>query len=268
MLAVSYLSPNLLWLYRSIGDALGRHLGCSVNVVQGAFDPLSDPDLASDRWDLLFICGLPLARYGRRAPHQLSPLVAPVMGEARYGGQPVYFSDVVVRADSALCSWDDLAQSVFCYNDRGSHSGYSRMGYELSQRRLDWGFFGQWVVSGGHLRSLHYLLTHQADCAAIDSIVLDQAVRDEPALRHTLRTVTSLGPSPMPPVAVSRRLGQDCITALQQVLLQPDIMLQQQLAQAHILKFAAVHQATYGAVLAMYEQSQGIERSDFVERPC
>jgi hypothetical protein len=33
MLSVSYLSPNLLWLYRSIGDYLGHHLGCSVNIV-------------------------------------------------------------------------------------------------------------------------------------------------------------------------------------------------------------------------------------------
>ncbi|MFQ4136737.1 phosphate/phosphite/phosphonate ABC transporter substrate-binding protein [Nodosilinea sp. PGN35] len=258
MLAVSYLSPNLLWLYQSLGDSLGQRLGCSVAVVQGEFDPLDDPDLAGDRWDLLFICGLPLMRYGQSVPHQLRPLVAPVMDGARYGGQPVYLSDVVVRADSDLHTWDDLAQSVFCYNDRGSHSGYSRMGYELSQRGLDWGFFRQRVESGGHLRSLHHILMGQADCGAIDSTVLDQALRTDPALGQKLRIVTSLGPSPMPPIAVSQRLGQDVIFALQQALLQPDAALQKQLAQAGMLRFAAVDWASYGSVLAMYGESEGV----------
>ncbi|WP_035984472.1 phosphate/phosphite/phosphonate ABC transporter substrate-binding protein [Leptolyngbya sp. KIOST-1] len=258
MLAVSYLSPNLLWLYRAIGDYLGQHLGCSVEVIQGEHDPLEDPALAGDRWDLLFICGLPLMRYGQSAPHQLRPLVAPVMAGVRYGGQPVYFSDVVVRADSALYTWDDLAQTVFSYNDRGSHSGYSRMGYELSQRGQNWGFFRQRVESGGHVRSLQHILTGQADCAAIDSTVLDQALRNDPALGQKLRIITSLGPSPMPPIAVSQRLGQDVISTLQQALLQPDAALQQQLAQAGILRFAAVDWATYGPVLAMYGESEGV----------
>ena len=266
MLSVSYLSPNLLWLYRSIGDYLGHHLGCSVNIVQGEFDPLDDPDLAGDRWDLLFICGLPLMRYGQRMPHQLRPLVAPVMGAARYGGRPVYFSDVVVRADSALYTWNDLAQTVFCYNDRGSHSGYSRVGYELSQRGLNWGFFGQTVASGGHLRSLHAILSGEADCAAIDSTVLDQALRDDPTLGQKLRIITSLGPSPMPPIAVSQRLGQDLIRTLQQALHQPDAALQQQLTQAGISHFVAVDHATYEPVLAMDEESEGVGGGEFLVR--
>jgi phosphonate transport system substrate-binding protein len=258
MRAVSYLSPNLLWLYRAVGNSLGRHLGRSVEVVQGKFDPLDDPDLAGDRWDLLFICGLPLMRYGQREPHQLRPLVAPVMSAARYGGQPGYFSDVVVRADSDRHSWEDLAQSVFCYNERGSHSGYSRVGYELSQRGLDWGFFGQQVESGGHVRSLHAILTGEADCAAIDSTVIDQALRDDPTLGQKLRIITSLGPSPMPPIAISQRLGQDLMHTLQQALLQPDATLQQHLTQAGISHFVAVDHATYEPVLAMYEESEAV----------
>ncbi|PSR15611.1 phosphate ABC transporter substrate-binding protein [filamentous cyanobacterium CCP3] len=257
MLAVSYLSPNLLWLYQAVGDYLSR-LGYTVDVVQGEVDPLDDPDLAGDRWDLFFICGLPLMRYGQRVPHQLRPLVAPVMSAARYGGQPVYFSDVVVRADSALHTWDDLAQTVFCYNDRGSHSGYSRVGYELAQRGLDWGFFGSIVESGGHLRSLHTILTGGADCAAIDSTVLDQALRDDPTLGQKLRIVASLGPSPMPPIAISQRLGQDVTKALQQALLQPDATLQQHLVQAGILHFVSVDQAAYRPVLAMYQESKEV----------
>lgn len=258
MLSVSYLSPNLLWLYQAVGHSLSRQLGCSVNVVQGEIDPLDDPNLAGDRWDLLFICGLPLMRYGQRMPHQLRPLVAPVMSAARYGGQPRYFSDVVVRANSDRHSWEDLAQAVFCYNDRGSHSGYSRMGYELHQRGLDWEFFEHMVESGGHVRSLQAILTGQADCAAIDSTVFDQVLRDDPPLGQKLRIITSLGPSPMPPMAVSQRLGQDLTTTLQQALLQPDATLQQHLTQAGISHFAVVNRATYEPILAMFRESEGV----------
>lgn len=258
MRGVSYLSPNLLWLYRAVGDYLGRRLGCSVDVVQGADDPLTDPELVGDRWDLLFLCGLPLMRYAQRVPHQLRPLVAPVMEQARYGGQPVYFSDVVVRSDRPLRTWDDLAQTVFCYNDRGSHSGYSRVGYELHQRALDWGFFRQKLESGSHLRSLDAILTGQADCAALDSTVLDHALRADPILSQKIRIVISLGPSPMPPIAIAQRLGQDMVQTWQAALLQPDATLQQQLAQAGIQRFAAVDYGTYEPVLAMYEGSKGV----------
>lgn len=45
MRGASYLSPNLLWLYRAVGEHLDRRLGSSVDVVQGACAPLTDPDL-------------------------------------------------------------------------------------------------------------------------------------------------------------------------------------------------------------------------------
>jgi phosphonate transport system substrate-binding protein len=152
----------------------------------------------------------------------------------------------------------NLAQTVFCYNDRGSHSGYSRVGYELAQRGLNWGIFGKTVESGGHGRSLHTILTGEADCAAIDSTVLDQAVCEDPTLNQKLRIVTSLGPSPMPPIVVSQRLGQARVQTLQEALLQPDALLQRQLTQAGILHFAAVDYGTYGPVLAMYGESEGV----------
>jgi phosphonate transport system substrate-binding protein len=264
MRGISYLSPNLLWLYRSIGDYLGRRLGYAIDVVQGEFDPLDDPDLAGDRWDLLFICGLPLMRYGQKVHHQIQPLVAPVMQHSRYGGRPVYFSDVVVRADSALYTWNDLAQTVFCYNDRGSHSGYSRVGYELSQRGLDWSFFRQRGASGGHGRSLHHILTGQTDCAAIDSTVLDQALREDPILSAKLRIVISLGPSPMPPIAVSQQLGQALIQQLRQALLSPDATLQRHMTQADIQHFAAVDHATYEPILTMYQLARKLRSTSRV----
>ena len=50
---------------------------------------------ARDDLGLAMMCGLPFAR---REPKPVL-IAAPIPSPARYGGQPVYFSDIVVRAD-------------------------------------------------------------------------------------------------------------------------------------------------------------------------
>lgn len=252
MRIVSYLAPNLFWFYQAVGKALERCLKIDIEITQGVWDPLDDPDLKGDRWDILFICGLPLMRFGQTTPHQLKPLVAPVMQAARYGDRPVYFADVIVRSDSPLQTWEDLAQSVFCYNDLGSNSGHNLMRYELLKQGKIEGFFRQAIPSGSHGRSLHWVLTGLADCAAIDSTVLDQAIHDEPDFAERLRVITSLGPSPMPPIAVSQRLGEELIQTIQNALLQPDPILQKCMEQARIQRFASVNSCVYESILNMY----------------
>jgi len=249
---VSYLAPNLFWFYQAVAKALERCLEIDMEIVQGALDPLDDPDLRGDRWDILFICGLPLMRFGQAAPHQINPLVAPVMQAERYGDRPVYFADVIVRADSPLHTWEDLAQSVFCYNDLGSNSGYNLVCYELLKRGKGRNFFRQTISSGAHERSLQWILTDFADCAAIDSTVLDQAIRDEPNLGEKLRIILSLGPSPIPPIAVSQRLGGELVHSIQNTLLQPDSILKKHMKQAGIQHFMPVNSSVYKPILDMY----------------
>ncbi|MEP0889408.1 MULTISPECIES: PhnD/SsuA/transferrin family substrate-binding protein [unclassified Leptolyngbya] len=259
MRLVSYLAPNLFWFYKAVSDALQRSLRVDVHIAQGEFDPLDDPDLESDRYDLLFICGLPLMRFGQTAPHQLKPLVAPVMQAERYENNPIYFSDVVVRADCALHTWEDLAGTTFCYNDLGSNSGYNLMRYELLKQGQVQGFFRQVIQSGSHGRSLQWIVEGKADCAAIDSTVLEQAIQDKPELAKQLRVITSLGPSPMPPIAVSQRLGEQVIQAIQTVLLEPDVILREQIEQAKIQRFVPVDSNFYKPILEIYTTAHEME---------
>lgn len=251
MRIVSYLAPNLFWLYEAIGAYLGRSLDIEVQTVQAEFDPLADPQLAQDQWDALFICGLPLMRLEQVVPHRLRPLVAPVMQAERYGDRPLYFADVVVRASSSLYHWNDLTQTVFCYNDAGSHSGYNLMRHHLLKQERGQPFFRQVVQSGAHLESLRWILAGKADCAAIDSTVLEQALQDHPDWADQIRIVTSLGPSPMPPLAVSQRLGE-LHQAIQQALLQPDSTLQHNMTRARIRRFAPVEAANYQPIFQLH----------------
>ena len=55
--------------------------------------------IAAGRIDIGWICGQPYVDL-LAAGAPISLLAAPVTAGARYGGRPVYFSDVIVRRDS------------------------------------------------------------------------------------------------------------------------------------------------------------------------
>jgi len=203
-----------------------------------------------------WICGYPYARLvDERAPIEL--LAAPVMAGERYGGQPVYFSDVVVRGDSPFRRFADLRGASWAYNEPGSQSGYHVTRYYLAlneennartQRRKDadetalassrpgvfalnspqqegdspaefGGFFGRVVASGAHLRSLQMVLAGDVDASAIDSTVLEWELARDPALAGRIRLIETLGPSPIPPLVVSTRLPPDLRDDLRRLLL-------------------------------------------------
>lgn len=84
-----------------------------MRLIQGHVDPLADPFLLSDEVDLAFICGLPFFKYHQIAPDKLKPLVAPVMQSSRYQNQSIYFSDVIINANSATMNFADLCGKVF-----------------------------------------------------------------------------------------------------------------------------------------------------------
>jgi len=65
-------------------------------------DPIASID--SEKLQCAFLCGLP---YTQRR-HHLTLLAAPVLADSRYKDSAVYFSDVIVRADSPYKVLADL----------------------------------------------------------------------------------------------------------------------------------------------------------------
>ena len=94
--------------------------------------PEDDP-FRDGRADLAFVCGpsYPLLR-AAGSPVALLP-AAPVFEDPRAGGRPVYFSDVVVRRESPVSRFEELAGLVWAYNDRLSRSGWQNMEARLSE---------------------------------------------------------------------------------------------------------------------------------------
>ena len=125
---------------------------------------------------------------------------------ARYGGRPVYFSDVVVRRDSPCRSFADLRGRSWAYNEPRSQSGYGITRFVLARDGHARGFFGRVVDAGWHERAVRLVAAGACDGSAIDSHLLALVLRDEPDLAAELRVIEALGPSTIQPVVVSRRL--------------------------------------------------------------
>jgi len=262
---VSYLAPNMFGFYEAVGAYLSRLLGVETQLVQSQYDPLEDPMMLEDQLDIAFICGLPFARHQRVVSTQLQALVAPVMQASRYQNRPVYFSDIIVNAESNLLCFDDLVGKTLCYNDPDSNSGYNLLCQRLIQAGYPSSFFGKIIQSGSHQRSIRLVVDGLADCSAIDSTVLEQELRDLPELSHRLRVIESIGPCPMPPVVAAQRLGSAFIDSLQSALCHPDTELQSAMERSLIQRYVAVQSEDYTAIANMYDAAiqAGYEIKDY-----
>jgi len=190
MISKTYLSPVQNRFFQATWDWLASHSDLDLDP-----EAISGP---TDGPDVLFMCGLPTGRQIDR----FEPLVAAVMAQERYGGRPIYFSDLVVRPGTApppKQSWR------IAYNDQGSFSGWVAPRWGLTALGLEPAAM-TWVVSGSHLNSLEAVKTGAADAAGIDSMVLD-LVSGDSAPAAGLVTIESFGPWPAPPISTS--VGMD-----------------------------------------------------------
>lgn len=181
-------------LAESLSDALAR----PVTVVNDLDWPTRYAQIGQGAIQLAWICGWPYVNL-----FQPTNVVMPIAGACFrgdcYAGQPVYFSVVVVRADSHVGQMTDLRGSRFAINEPGSLSGYHVMRGYLAEQAWGSGFFGHIHVSGGHVASLQQLLTGEVDAAAIDSTVYTWWRRTQPQDAPRVRVLETLGPHPVPP---------------------------------------------------------------------
>ncbi|MCI0455411.1 MAG: PhnD/SsuA/transferrin family substrate-binding protein [Gemmataceae bacterium] len=256
----TFLAPNMLPVYRFIAHRVGEQLDCRTELVVGSdYDQLS----AETDIDLAFVCGLPYVELARRPGAALKPLAAPVLAGERYGGRPVYFSDVIVHRDSPHRSFAELRGCSWSYNEPQSHSGYGLTRYWLARLGETRGFFGRVIQAGFHERSIRLVASREVDASAIDSQVLAVALRDHPELAAHVRVVATLGPSTIQPVVATGRLSGSLLEEIRSVLLGlgDDSEGRRQLAHGLIESLVAVDDADYDDIRAMLAVA---EAADFL----
>src|SRR5919106_1298696 len=89
----TYLASNVtaVALYELVTEEVGRRLGVPCELVVEA----SYESCEKDENEVCFVCSLPYVTFERRGLDLAIPVAAPVLEGVRYGGRPIYFSDVV-----------------------------------------------------------------------------------------------------------------------------------------------------------------------------
>lgn len=237
----TFLAPNMLGVYAFLVRRLAEKLGRPIELFVG-----SDYAQMAGEFDGGFLCGLAYVELADGGA-ELEPVAAPVLRGRRYGGRPVYFSDVVVRRDSPFRTFADLRGRSWSYNEPLSHSGYGITRYRLVQLGEIEGYFGQVVEAGWHERSLRLVCSGEVDASAIDSHVLALLLRDRPDLAERLRVIDSFGPSTIQPVVVARHVGTSLKADIRAALLE---LAEESQARSHldrglIERFVAVDDGSY-----------------------
>ncbi|MGH2675662.1 MAG: PhnD/SsuA/transferrin family substrate-binding protein [Actinomycetota bacterium] len=249
----TYLASNVtaVDLYELVTEEVGRRLGVpSELVVESSYESCE-----KDQNEVCFVCSLPYVTFERRGLDLAVPVAAPVLQGSRYGGRPVYFSDVIVRRDSPFRSFLDLRGRTWAYNEPLSHSGYGITRYHLVTLGETNGFFGEVVEAGFHQEAIRMVARGEADGSAIDSQVLGMELRDHPDLAEQVRVVEALGPSTIQPVAVSRRVPEDVREAIREVLvtMAEDPEVRERLRVALVERFVRVDAGSYDDIRMMVD---------------
>jgi phosphonate transport system substrate-binding protein len=256
----TYLAPNVLPVYETVTEEVGRRLGLQTElVVETSYESCEQ-----DRNEVCFVCSLPYVEFERRGLRLADPVAAPVLQGARYEDRPIYFSDVIVQRDSPFRSFLDLRGRSWAYNEPLSHSGYGITRYHLVTLGETHGFFGRVVEAGFHQEAIRMVADDEIDGSAVDSQVLAVELRDHPDLAERIRIVEALGPSTIQPVAVSRRVPQDLLEAIREVLvtMADDPRVRARLGQGLVERFVPVDASSYDDIRAMVH---ACEAAGFIE---
>lgn len=254
----TYLAPNILPLYQFIADTVGEELGVSTQlVVETSYESCQ-----KDENDVCFVCSLPYVVFQKQGISPTIPVAAPVLIGERFGGKPIYFSDVIVKSDAPFTSFSDLRGRSWAYNEPLSHSGYGITRYHLVKMGETSGFFGKVIEAGFHEEAIKMVADGRVDASAIDCQVLAVALRDDPVLASKIKIIDSLGPSTIQPVAVSKRLPRELREQITQVILDlgKNLEAKKVMVNSFVDRFVPVTDTSYDDIRMML---QAVEDANF-----
>ncbi len=195
-------SPTLTAAWRRLLEWVATRAGGGLTVLELA-DPYPLETLwARDDLGCVFMCGYPWAMQADR-PHLLA---VPIPSPARYEGRPIYFTDFVVRADSAHRTLEDTFGGRIAYSIEHSHSGYNAARFHLlGHRRPDRLTLYAEVIGPLHrqLPVIDAVLDGRADVGPVDAYGLDLLHRHGAERARRVRVVATTVEAPSAPLVAS-----------------------------------------------------------------
>jgi ABC-type phosphate/phosphonate transport system substrate-binding protein len=172
---------------------------------------------ARDDLGAAMMCGLPFARHA--PPPTL--IAAPLPSAPRYGGKPVYCTDIVVAAGSPHRTLEDTFGGIVGYTVADSMSGAVALrDFLLPLRvargaRLYRGAVGDLLNARGVIDAL---VAGRIDVGPLDSYSHDLLVRYDPGLAAQVRVVASTALRPIPPLVATAPIADDALARLRDAL--------------------------------------------------
>ena len=104
------------------------------------------------------------------------------------------------------------------------------------------------------------VLAGEVDGAALDSTVMDMALRERPFLANQIRIIEALGPSPIPPWVIHKSVPPAMREAIQQALttMHQTSAGRDVLALGEMVRFETAVDAHYDRIRQMLKESQHI----------
>ncbi|MEJ7669004.1 MAG: PhnD/SsuA/transferrin family substrate-binding protein [Casimicrobiaceae bacterium] len=173
----------------------------------------SRPDLGCT-----FMCGYPLTRASPRPVI----LAAPIPSPERYHGKPLYWSDLIVRADASFKRIEDIFGARFAFTSEESQSGYQGPRRFLAPHARARGgplfatVVGPVFTPRGVIEAV---IRGDADSGPLDSYAHDLLRHHEPAVASQLRVIATTPPTPIPPLIAAAGSDGAAVEALRAVLL-------------------------------------------------
>ncbi len=233
--------------YQQVVEYLGAKLGMQGEMVHRTTYDEIDIMLEEGQVDVAFICSSPYVLDNDKFGVEL--LVAPLVNN-----KPFYQSNIIVHKDSFFKTFDDLRGKRFVFADPKSNTGRLYPSYYLAKKHeTPESFFGSYIYSYSHNKSVEIVAKKRADGAAVDSIVYDfMLATNSPYARET-RVVHRSQQFGIPPVVVPPDVKPFFKNAMKDVFLNmhKDSEGKRILHAMKIEKFVEVPDSNYDSIRAM-----------------
>ncbi len=213
--------------------------------------------LRSGRIDAAFICAGPYV--DGHGEFGLELLAMPLKD-----GKPVYYSYIIVHRDSPVTELKGLRGKSFAFADPESNTGKIVPMYMLAlMQETPASFFGNYVYTYGHDKSIKAVALQLVDGAAVDSLIWEYANKTNPEYTAKTKIIRKSMPCGIPPVVVRPGLAAATKQQLQEILLHMhEDQKGREILQGMMLDgFVAGDDKNYDSIRTMLKQQAPGQRS-------
>ncbi|MGB6309772.1 MAG: PhnD/SsuA/transferrin family substrate-binding protein [Steroidobacteraceae bacterium] len=194
------VSPAAAGLWRRLLGAVIERAGLDISLIEhGEPSPIDELWQRSDK-AAVFMCGLPFSRSHPRP----ELIAAPVPSPPDYRGLPQYWSEMVVRSDSAMQTIEDTFGGRIALTVPDSQSGCLAALYYLMDKPRTFPPYREVITPRvTPLGALSAVIEGAAEVAPIDSYAYCLLQKYRSDLTSQLRVVGRTAPTPIPPLVAS-----------------------------------------------------------------